>query len=82
MKDVYAEIGFGNDSFLSTEFEEGKSEYRISKFILPQQIHGIYLRFWIVKTVFIFSTFNGFERKKKTKNKLKILFGVSGKSVK
>ena len=44
---VYAEIGFGNESFLSTEIEEGVGY--------------------------------GFEIKHKDKNKLKILFGISGK---
>ena len=34
MKNIYAEIGLGNDSFFSTEIEEGDSEYRIDKFIL------------------------------------------------
>ena len=47
MKKVFAEIGFGNESFLSTEIEEGVGY--------------------------------GFEIKHKDKNKLKILFGISGK---
>lgn len=80
MKKVFAEIGFGNDSFFSTEFEEGENEYRIPKFVIPQKIKGIYLRIWIFKTVYIFSTSNGFEITKKSKNKRKILFGVSGTS--
>ena len=79
MKKVFAEIGFGNDAFLSTEFEEGDTEYRIPKFILPNRINGFYFRFWIFKKVFILSSNHGFEIKKKGKNKFKILFGVSGK---
>lgn len=78
MKKVFAEIGFGNDSFFSTEFEENEKEYRIPKFIRPQKINGFYLRFWIFKKVFIFSTNQGFKIAKKEKNKLKIIFGVSG----
>jgi hypothetical protein len=78
MKKVFAEIGFGNESFFSTEIEEGDSEYRIPKFIKPKKIDGFYFRFWIFKTVFILSTKNGFEIKKKDRNKLKILFGLSG----
>lgn len=84
MKRVFAEIGFGNETFLSTEFEEGegleKREYRVSKFVRPEKIAGYYLRFWIFKRVFILSTDDGFATTKKDRNKLKILFGISGES--
>ena len=78
MKKVFAEIGFGNKTFLSTEIEDGENEHRILKFIKPQRITGYYFRFWIFKKVFIFSTNNGFEIKTKDWNKLKLLFGISG----
>ncbi|HWA64536.1 MAG TPA: DUF3977 family protein [Candidatus Paceibacterota bacterium] len=78
MKKVFAEIGFGNDTFLSTEIENGDNEYRTPKFVKPKIISGYYLRFWVFKTVFILSTNLGFEIKKKNRNKLKVLFGVSG----
>lgn len=78
MKKVFAEIGFGNDTFLSTEFEEGENEYRVPKFVLPRKIDGFYFRLWLFKSVFILSTNHGFETKKKDKNKLKLLFGISG----
>ena len=80
MKNVYAETGFGNDSFFSTEIEEGDSEYRIPRFIKPQKILGYYIRIWLFKTVFVASTNRGFGVKKKDRNKLKILFGISGES--
>lgn len=78
MKKIFAEIGFGNDTFLSTEIEEANNEYRVPKLILPKKIGGFYFRFWIFKKVFILSTNHGFEIKNKDKNRLKILFGVSG----
>ncbi len=81
MKKVFAEIGFGNESFFSTEIEEGDKEYRIPKFIKPQKINGYYLRFWIFKKVFILSTDEGLKIKSKDRNKLKLLFGVSGSIV-
>lgn len=81
MKKVFAEIGIGNDSFLSTEFEEGDKEYRIMKFVFPQKITGIYFRFWLFKNVFILSSNRGIEIKKKDRNKFKLLFGISGESV-
>ncbi|MDO8659318.1 MAG: DUF3977 family protein [Candidatus Parcubacteria bacterium] len=80
MKKVYAEIGFGNDTFLSTEFEENDKEYRVPKFIFPKKVTGIYFRLWIFKKVFLLSTNDGLVIQKKDKNKLKILFGISGKS--
>lgn len=81
MKKIYAEIGFGNESFLSTEIEEGTSEYRIPKFIKPPKIMSFYFRFWIFKKVFILSTNYGFEIVTKNRNKLKILFGISGEDL-
>jgi len=80
MKKVFAEIGFGNDTFLSTEFEEEQGEYRIPKFIKPQKIYDCYMRFWIFKKVFIFSTKDGLIIKSKDRNKLKILFGIGGET--
>ena len=78
MKKVYMEIGFGNDTFVSTEIEEGDKEYRISRFIKLKKRTGFYLRFWVFKTVFILSTNNGLRIMKKDRNKFKTLFGISG----
>jgi len=78
MEKVFAEIGFGNETFLSTEIETGDTEYRLPKFIKPEIVKGYYLRFWIMKHVYIFSTNSGFEMKHKDRNKIKVLFGISG----
>ena len=78
MKRIYAEIGFGNGSFVSSEIEEGGNEYRIPKFIKPQKIDDYYIRLWIFKKMFILSTKDGIKTKTKEKNKLKLLFGVGG----
>ena len=83
MKKVYAEIGFGNDNFISTEIEtssldKGKKEYRINKFVKPKKINGYYLRIWIFKKVLVFSTCDGIKLIKKDKNKFKLLFGIQG----
>ncbi len=80
MKKVFAEIGFGNDTFLSTEFEECEYEYRIAEFVLPNRIKELYFRFWILRRVFILSTQYGFKLKKKDRNKLKLLFGIGGET--
>ncbi len=81
MKKVFVEVGFGNDTFLSTEFEEGDSEYRVPKFVVPDKIRGFYLRIWVFKKVFILSTNEGFKTSRKNRNKLKILFGISGENI-
>ena len=78
MKKVFAEIGLGNDSFLSAEFEEGDNEHRVPSFIFPEKITELYFRLWIFKNIFILSSKDGFKIKKKDKNKLKVLFGVGG----
>jgi len=75
---IFAEIGFGNDTFLSTEIENSDKEYRIPKFLKPKNVNGYYIRIWVFKTVFVLSTDSGFKIKKKDRNKLKILFGISG----
>lgn len=75
---IYSEIGFGNDSFLSTEIEKGKKEYRINKFVKPRKIYGYYLRFWVFNKVLVISTNEGIKLFTKNKNKLKILFGIQG----
>jgi len=80
MKKVYAEAGFGNESFLSTEFEYARHEERVRGFILPEKIKEAYLRIWIFKRVLIISFFSGIFLKKKDKNQLKILFGLGGTS--
>ena len=78
MKRVFAEIGLGNKSFLSTEFEDGRKEYRINKFVKPKKIKDYYIRIWLFKIIFIFSTNDLFKVKKKDKNKFKIVFGIGG----
>lgn len=78
MKKVYAEIGFGNETFFSTEIEEKGSEYRIKKFLWPKKVKEIYFRFWFFRKVFIFSIPKGISIKNKGKNKFKILFGIGG----
>lgn len=82
MNQVYAEVGYGNESFLSTEIEEGESEYRIPKFVLPQKITEIYFRIWIGKTVYILSSKKGFNTKEKDRKKFKIIFGIGGQGFK
>ena len=32
---IYSELGFGNDTFFSTEIEVGEEEFRVPKFIIP-----------------------------------------------
>ena len=75
---IFAEIGFGNESFLSTEIENGKKEYRINKFVKPNKISGFYIRTWIFRKVFVASTYNVFSINNKDKNKFKFLFGIEG----
>jgi len=81
MKRIFTEIGFGNDTFLSTEIEEGNKEYRIPSFVLPKEIDDLYFRFWIFKKILILSTKDGVKIKNKERNKFKIIFGVGGSNL-
>lgn len=78
MKKIYAEMGFGNDTFFNTEFEEGESEYRVPKFVMPNKIDECYVRIWIKKTVYVLSSKKGFRTVSKDRNKFKLLFGLGG----
>mgnify|MGYP001568671748 CR=1 FL=1 len=78
MKKTYSEIGFGNNSFLSTEVEDGKNECRVSKFLIPKKILGIYFRVWILNKVVIVSSLEGIKLQRRDKSKFKLLFGIDG----
>ncbi len=78
MVEIFAEIGFGNETFCSTEIEKGKLEHRIRGFVIPPKIRGVYLRFWIYDRVLVLSTRNMISWQKKSKKRVKILFGVEG----
>jgi hypothetical protein len=82
MKYIFAEMGFGNDTFFSTEFEDGETEYRVPRFVTPKRITECYVRIWIAKTVFIVSTKKLFEIKKKDKTRYKLLLGIGGVDIK
>ena len=72
----YAEIGIGNDSFISTEIEKGEEEYRINSFFVSE-IRSFYLRMMIGHRIFIIDTKNGLVLQRKPYKKFKLLFGVT-----
>ncbi len=81
MPKVFAEMGIGNGSFLSTEVEEGETEYRVPRFIVPEKILWLYARVWIGRRVFILSTREGFVLQEKNRNNFKVLLGVGGEGL-
>jgi len=80
MKKVYSEIGIGNKSFLSTEYESNNNEYRVNKLVFPDKLKEIYFRVWIRKSLLIISFFKGIKLTKKDKSKFKLVFGFGGLS--
>jgi len=76
---IFAELGYGNSTFFNTEIEKGKQEKRVSRFVIPPKIEGVYFRFWVGKRVLVLATKNGFSLNQKNRVKLKILFGIEGK---
>jgi len=76
---AFAEIGVGNESFLSTEFECGDEEFRVGGFVKPDKVDDYYLRIWILRKVIIFSSAEGIKLKKKPRIQFKLLLGMGGK---
>jgi hypothetical protein len=74
---VFTEIGFGNKTIFSTEFERRKVEYRNPRLILPKLIKGIYVRMRFFGKEYILSTYDGFKIKKDKKG-FKFLIGLEG----
>ena len=62
MTEVYAEAGIGNGTFFSTEYEEGEKEWRVPRFEKPKKVYGYYIRIWVFKHMFAFTTYEGMNR--------------------
>jgi hypothetical protein len=75
---VFAEVGIGNETLCSTEFEDENGEYRVPGFLKPTQVKSYYIRLWVFKTAYILSTSDGFEVTPKKRNNFKFVFGISG----
>jgi hypothetical protein len=75
---IFSEIGYGNNSFCSTEIEKGKYEHRVKGFVIPPKIEGFYIRIWIWKKVFVLSSKNGISLNSKERARVKVLFGLEG----
>lgn len=76
---IFAEFGIGNKTICSTEIEKGSLEHRVKGFIIPPKIQGLYIRLWLGKRVYAFSTNRFFNTQYKGRKKLKIIFGIEGK---
>ncbi len=81
---IFIEYGldFDNNKFglgrsIEAEYSDG-SEERFKTLTHSICNKSYYFRFWIFKTVFIYSK-NGFEINNKNRNNLKIVFGISAK---
>jgi len=74
---IYSEIGYGNESFVSSEIEyEDGTEVRVKGFLV-KSITEVYFRLWIKKVVYIYSSKEGFKKTTKTKNKFKLIIGFA-----
>lgn len=71
----YCEFGYGNDTIISTEIEDGDIEYRVGKVIIHRVI-DVYIRCWIGEWVYSFSFKSGFKVRYKGRRKVKLLFGI------
>jgi len=78
---IFAEAGIGNKSFFSTEIEKGNLEHRVKGFIIPPKIKGFYIRVWLAKRVYAFSSNRFFNTTYKGRVKFKLIFGIEGKNL-
>jgi hypothetical protein len=75
----YVEFGIGNAWCVRTELEQADgTETELKGMRSFRQIEGLYLRFWIGRTVWILSSNEGFKTTSKNRRALKLLFGISG----
>ena len=73
---MYAEVGIGNETFLSTEYEdESGDEYRRNGFRFAS-VQSIYLRVWIAHRVIILDSKERFKMKTTSRAAFKLLFGI------
>ena len=72
---TYSEIGIGNPTLISTEFESPDgTEIRCQGFHI-KAISEIYLRIWLKRTVLILSTKEGVKIKFKNYRAFKLILG-------
>ena len=73
---LYTEVGIGNETFLSTEYEdESGDEYRRNGFRFAS-VQSIYLRVWIAHRVIIVDSKEGIKVKTRNRAAFKLLFGI------
>ncbi len=72
---LYSEIGFGNGPLVSTEIERKGDEVRVNGWMVGV-FRSIYLRLWLGKTVIVIDSIDGLKVQKKSRNKIKFLFGI------
>ena len=76
---IFAEFGIGNSTLFSTEIERKELEHRVKGFIIPPKIEGFYIRVWIGKRVYTFSSNRFFNTTYKGRVKFKLIFGIEGR---
>lgn len=79
MMKQYVEIGIGNTWWVRTEVEDPDgTEHEIKGCRSFRRVEGIYLRFWIGKSVWIMSTNERLKTTRRNRPAFKVLFGISG----
>ncbi|WP_310833314.1 DUF3977 family protein [Paenibacillus pedocola] len=74
----YIEFGIGNRWFVRTETELADgTEFEVKGIAGPVNLHSLYIRCWVGKTVWIFDVRSGFKKIRKNRKTFKLIFGVS-----
>lgn len=73
----FIEFGLGNRWLVRTEFEKDDgTEWEVKGISGKVKPLSIYLRCWLGQTVWIADSRQGFKRQKKSKKRLKLVFGI------
>ncbi|WP_218094560.1 DUF3977 family protein [Paenibacillus solanacearum] len=73
----YIEFGIGNRWLVRTETElEDGSETEARGIVRPILYHSFYFRIWVGKTVWIWSSKEGFKKTAKSRHAFKLIFGI------
>ena len=73
----FIEFGIGNKWLIRTETElEDGTEFEEKGIVHPIKIQSFYIRIWFGKRVLIVDTKEGFKKKRKQRNTMKMIVGI------
>jgi hypothetical protein len=76
----FIEVGVGNRWIIRTETElNDGTEFEEKGIVGPIMLQTVYIRLWILKTVFILDSKEGYKKMKKNRKAFKLILGITSK---